>query len=100
MTTIMVSMAVESFSVEEKGPKQPYITNIKKALKKEHKEVCEEEGNTGRALLHAPEEVPSPAQSLIKQGVEEERARKWAAFIINHFGFIRELLRLAAAWLV
>lgn len=105
MTTIIVSMAVERFGVEEeRRARQPYtmnqqavkIHNIRKELKaltKQHKETRQEE----RAPL-AELRAMLRKRLLTLRRVEyhrrrhRERARKSTAFINNPFGFTRELL--------
>lgn len=98
-------MATERFGVEEeRGAKQPYtrnqravkIHNIRKALKalkKQYKATHEGDRSPlaelcimlGKRLL-----ILCRAEQHKRQ--QREGARKWAAFIIKPFGFVKELL--------
>lgn len=105
VTTIIMSMAMDRFGVEEESvAKQPYFKNQRavkihiirkelKALKIQHKAASEEE----RAPL-AELRVMLRKRLLILRRAEQhrrrrrERAKKWAALINNPFGFTKELL--------
>lgn len=94
MSTIIVSVAAERFSVEEeRGAKQPYYKNQRagkihirkqlKALKKQHKVVSEEWAPLAELRLMLRKRLLTLCRAKQHRWRQKERARKQTAFINN-----------------